>query len=289
MSLVSVRDILTAADRDGYAVPAFNAYNAETALAILNTAQKLRSPVIVQTFDRLFRLPVGEGLYNAQAVSAVIKEFAPAMNIPVALHLDHGSCLESIVKALRWGYNSVMIDGSSLPYEENIALTADIVRICDQVSIPVEGELGHVGSAKDGDEGDRSQLTVPEEAADFIARTGVSTLAVMVGSAHGKYKLPPRLDIDRIAKIKELCKIPLVLHGGSGIPDDQIRLAIEAGIRKINVATDILTAFYAGFKEVPADNELWGKALDMFMLPSYEKMEELLASRITLFGSAGRA
>ena len=179
-----------------------------------------------------------------------------------------------------------MIDGSKLMYEQNVELTARIVRWAGYVGVPVEGELGHVGLAANAI--DANAYTEPGEAKDFVERTGVSLLAVMVGSAHGIYREEPKLDIDRIARIKEAAGVPLVLHGGSGIPAGEIKAAVAAGIRKINVATDICQVFYEGFRHLGAGDEMYGKPLDVFLCASKEKVDELVAERIDWFGSAGR-
>lgn len=290
MSLVKLNAILDAADRGGYAVPAVNAYNGDTVLAVLEAARTLRSPIIVQTYDRLFDSDKEYGvLHNARSVAVMTREFAADTDVPVALHVDHGSCVETIIKAIRWGYTSAMIDGSTLDFAGNAALTAQVVKMCATAgALPVEGELGHVGVAANGDESTNA-LTVPEEAAEFVRLTGVYALAVMVGSAHGKYKLPPKLDIDRIARIKELTGRPLVLHGGSGIPDDQIKLAIKAGIRKINFATDVIQAYYEPFRGKVYDDKMWGMAPDNFVLAPIASAKNFVMEKMELLGCAGKA
>lgn len=286
MALVKITEILKRADREGYAVPAVNAYNGDTVMALLQTARKLDSPIIIQVYDRLFDSDPGGLLHNARAVAALTREFASEIDVPVALHVDHGSKFDTIVKAVRWGYTSAMIDGSSLPFDENAALTKKAVELCRIAGLPVEGELGHVGSAALGDV---NALTVPEEALRFVNETGVELLAVMVGSAHGKYKLPPKLDIERIARIKELCGIPLVLHGGSGIPDDQIRASIEAGIRKINYATDVIGAYYSPFRGARAEDKIWTAAPDVFAVEPINSVCEFVENRMRLLGCVGKA
>ena len=194
MPLVALPELMDAAERGRYAVPAFNAYNAESAAAIIRTAEKLRSPLIVQVYNRLFASS------DAMNVGACVRAMAMESRIPIVLHLDHGAGEREVVRAIRYGFSSVMIDGSMLDFNSNIELTARVVGLARHVDMGVEGELGHVGRADQ--EIDESTFTDPEEAAMFAERTGVTILAVMVGSAHGTYKVAPKLDIERIAAIK---------------------------------------------------------------------------------------
>lgn len=281
MSLLSVKQLVEQADKENYAVPAFNAYNVESVIAILESAERLKSPVIIQAYDRLFNSN------DAVCVAACVKELSKSGSIPVALHLDHGSCEKSVIRAFRYGYTGVMIDGSTYEYDKNVELTKRVVTWADYINIPVEGELGHVGMAKNDILS--SSYTDPDQAKDFVQKTGVTTLAVMVGSAHGMYKEEPKLDIERIAAIKEATNTPLVLHGGSGIPDSEIKKAIAAGIRKINVATAICLAYYEGFKYYGPDHEMYTKPLDVFMQEPKKKVNEFIEDRIRVFGAEGRA
>jgi ketose-bisphosphate aldolase len=281
MPLYTTLDLLNEAEKWGYAVPAFNAYNVESAIAIIQTAEKIKSPVIVQAYDRLFKSN------DAMCVAACVKEMARISYIPIALHLDHGSGEESAMKAIRHGYTGLMIDGSMQEYKKNIELTSKIVNWGNYVNIPIEGELGHVGMAANGIE--EGSFTEPDQAQDFVKRTGVDMLAIMVGSVHGIYKTKPKLDIDRIRTIKKRTGIPLVLHGGSGIPDNEIKNAIAAGIRKINVATSICQAYYEGFKYNKPEDAIYSKPLDIFMGKSIELVKKFIEQKIVLFGSDGKA
>jgi ketose-bisphosphate aldolase len=281
MPLVSLPELLVHAGRGRYAIPAFNAYNAESAAAIIRTAEKARSPLIVQVYSRLFASP------DAMNVGACARAMAQESRIPIVLHLDHGEGEREVVRAIRYGFTSVMIDGSKLDFAGNVGLTARVVELARYVDVAVEGELGHIGRADQ--DIDESTFTDPKEAADFAERTGVTLLAVMVGSAHGAYTVAPRLDIERIAAIGKATGLPLVLHGGSGIPDEEIRKAIAAGIRKVNVATDICQAFYQGFKDLGSSDPAYGKPLDLFFQDSKSKIDEFVAGRIAVFGSEGRA
>jgi ketose-bisphosphate aldolase len=281
MPLYTTLQLLEKAEEKEYAVPAFNAYNVESAIAIINTAERLASPVIIQAYDRLFNSD------DALCVAACVKSLATKSSVPVALHLDHGSCERSVVRAIRYGYTGIMIDGSAYGYGKNIEITSDIVKLCNHINIPVEGELGHVGKADSAV--DSSSYTDPDAAKNYAQQTGIDMLAVMVGSAHGLYKHEPKLDIERIHEIKEKTQIPLVLHGGSGIPDMQIKQAIAAGIRKINVATSICIAYYEGFKHLKPEDDMYKEPLDVFMKDAKGKVESFIENRITLFGSGSRA
>jgi fructose-bisphosphate aldolase class II len=281
MPLISLAEILADAGRGCYAVPAFNCYNAETVDAVFAAAEAARSPVIVQVYNRLFHSN------DAANVAVCAVAAASKSKLPVALHLDHGAGEMEVLRAIRLGYTSVMIDGSELGFEANIEKTATITRLAAHVGVSVEAELGHVGRADQ--EMDRSAFTDPDEAAEFVSRTKVDALAVMVGSAHGTYKVEPKLDIARIAAIKAKTGVPLVLHGGSGIPDVEIRAAVAAGIRKINVATDVCQAFYSAFRGLPADDPAFAKPLDVFMKLVKERLSAFMADRIAAFGSGGRA
>lgn len=274
--LVSLKKILDMAEEGGYAIPAFNVYNTETLMGIAKAAEEARSPVIIQLYSRLFQNE--EGYYVSPSVLAA----AEKLTVPVCYHIDHGANEAVVARALRYGVSGVMIDASALDYEDNVAVTRHIVEIADAVGVETEGELGHVGSVNDNEMG---AFTDPDEAADFVKRTGVAALAVMVGTAHGRYKKPPKLDLERIATIKEKTGIPLVLHGGSGIPDDQIQAAIKNGIRKINFGTDVCFSF---LDEVFA-SERNTYAIDLFMRDPVENVKKFALSKIKLLGSEGKA
>ena len=274
--LVSLKKILDMAEEGGYAIPAFNVYNTETLMGIAKAAEEARSPVIIQLYSRLFQNE--EGYYVSPSVLAA----AEKLTVPVCYHIDHGANEGVVARALRYGVSGVMIDASALDYEDNIAVTRHIVEIADAVGVETEGELGHVGSVNDNE---MDAFTDPDEAADFVKRTGVAALAVMVGTAHGRYKKPPKLDLERIAAIKEKTGIPLVLHGGSGIPDDQIQAAIKNGIRKINFGTDVCFSF---LDEVFA-SERNTYAIDLFMRDPVESVKKFALSKIKLLGSEGKA
>lgn len=233
--LVSTKNILLKAQAEGYAVPAFNIHNLETIQVVAETAAKLRSPIMLAgtpgTFDY-------SGRDYLQAIATVV---AKRYDVPVALHLDHHQDFESIKESIDLGTKSVMIDASHLEYEENIALVKKVVEYAHQFDVTVEAELGRLGGREDDvvvDEKD-SKYTNPEQAADYVARTGIDSLAVAIGTAHGVYKEEPRLDFDRLREIRNRVSIPLVLHGASGVPAEAVRKAIELGICKVNIATEL--------------------------------------------------
>jgi tagatose 1,6-diphosphate aldolase GatY/KbaY len=244
MPLVTSKELLLHAKENHYAVGAFNVENMEMVQAVIAAAEELRSPVILQTTPGTLKYAPAE-LYYAN-VAAVAK----AAKVPVAVHLDHGSSFELALRAFRAGYTSIMIDGSQKTFEENIALTKAVVEACHAGGVPVEAELGKVGGKEDDlDGGEGNGYTVPEEAAEFVARTGVDFLAVAIGTAHGVYKGIPKLDVERVSRIAQLVDIPLVLHGTSGVPDETVRECIARGMCKVNYATDLRIAFTEGVKE----------------------------------------
>lgn len=274
--LVNLQTILKDADEKGYAVPAFNVYNMEMAMGVIKAAEEQRSPVIMQFYSRLATSGVADYL------APVILKAAEKASVPVCMHLDHGAGYEAATIALKNGVSGVMVDFSKLSMEENMEKTRKVVDLLKVVDIGVEGEIGHIGVAADGVPTD---YTTVEEAKTFVEGTGVSALAIAVGTAHGRYKQAPVLAIDRIKEIKEEVKIPLVLHGGSGIPDEQIQLAINAGIRKINFGTDVCYSFLDSVFSV--DRKI--VAVDMFMVEPTNAVKEFAVSKIKLLGANNRA
>lgn len=274
--LVNLQTILKDADENSYAVPAFNVYNMEMAMGVIQAAEEQRSPVIMQFYSRLATSGVADYL------APVILKAAEKASVPVCMHLDHGAGYEAAAIALKNGVSSVMVDFSKLSMEENMEKTRKVVDLFKVMEIGVEGEIGHIGVAADGVPTD---YTTVEEAKTFVEGTGVSALAIAVGTAHGRYKQAPVLAIDRIKEIKEEVKIPLVLHGGSGIPDEQIQLAIKAGIRKINFGTDVCYSFLDSVFSV--DRKI--VAVDMFMVEPTNAVKEFAVSKIKLLGANNRA
>ena len=276
--LVTLQEIIGMAEAGNFCVPAFNVYNTETIMGVVKAAEEAKAPVIMQLYPRLVNEEVG--YYLAPAIIAAAKK----ASVPVCFHLDHGPSEQEAMRILRWGATGVMLDGSVHPFEENIALTKHIVDICGGVG--VEGELGHVGSVNDDA---MEEFTDPAEAGEFVKRTGVCCLAVLIGNAHGHYKKPPKLDIERVKAIREATGgLPLVLHGGSGIPDDQVKAAIAAGVRKMNIGTDVCCAFADGTKET-LDDPKRSLAIDLFMKHPIERVKQLALEKIKLVGAEGKA
>ncbi len=278
--LVSLKDIIAKAEEGGYCVPAFNVYNTETIMGIIKAAEELRAPVIIQMYPRLVNEEVG--FYIAPAAVAAARR----ASVPVCFHLDHGPSEKEVQKILYWGATGVMYDGSVHPFEENVAVTKHIVEMCNEIGVGVEGELGHIGSVNDET---MDEFTDPEEAGRFVEETGVCCLAVLIGNAHGHYKKTPKLDIERVKAIRKATNnTPLVLHGGSGIPDDQVKAAIAAGIRKMNIGTDVCCAFAEGTLETLNDSKR-SLAIDLFMKHPIETVKKLALDKIKLTGADGKA
>lgn len=278
--LVNMKEILIEAKERKYGVGFFNAINVEMARAVIETAEELRAPVIVGTAEIL--LPAME----LERVAEYLIPMAQKATVPVCVHYDHGLTFDRCMEAIKLGFTSIMYDCSTADYNTNIENVTEMTRICHAMGITVEGELGHVGdNAGVGKLTNPSDyFTDPDTAVDFVRRTGVDALAVAVGNAHGDYAFPPKLDFERIKTISERTGIPLVLHGGSGLSDEDFKKAASLGVSKINIFTDIdkagKTGIERGLKE--------GAKTMMNLIPyEIEAMKEVVREKITLFGSAG--
>ena len=282
MALVTSKELLSDAQKNGYAVGAFNVENMEMVQAVIAAAEELRSPVIMQTTPSTLKYADAEYFYANVAAAA------KKATVPVVMHLDHGSSFELAMKAFRAGYTSIMIDGSHSVLEENIAITKAVVDACHAAGVPVEAELGKVGGKEDDLDGGSGGFTDPEEAVRFVEETGVDFLAVAIGTAHGVYKGIPKLDVERLSQIREVVSIPLVLHGTSGIPDEDVQECIRRGICKVNYATDLRIAFTEGVKEVLAAKP---DTIDpkKYNAVGREKVKEYVLGRIKVVGSENRA
>ena len=249
MPLVTTKEMLLNAQKGNYAVGAFNVENMEMVMAVMEAAEELKSPVIMQTTPSTVKY-AGLDFFLAN-----VKAAAERASVPVAMHLDHGSSFELAMQAYRTGYTSIMIDGSHESFEGNIAVSKAVADACAPSGIPVEAELGKVGGKEDDlDGGDDNPYTDPNQAVEFVKRTGVNSLAVAIGTAHGVYKGEPKLDLDRLSEIRKVVDIPLVLHGTSGVPDETVTECVNRGICKVNYATDLRIAFTKGVKEVFGEN-----------------------------------
>ena len=283
MPLVTTKKMLQDAQDGHYAVGAFNVENMEMVMAVIEAAEELKSPVIMQTTPSTVNY-AGLDYYLANVRAA-----AERAKVPVALHLDHGSSYGLAMQALRTGYTSIMIDGSHEGYEENIAVTKAVADACAPSGIPVEAELGKVGGKEDDlDGGEGDGYTDPQQAKEFVERTGATSLAVAIGTAHGLYKGEPKLDQERLSEIRAVVKVPLVLHGASGVPDEAVRESIRRGICKVNYATELRIAFSVGVKEVlnekpeTIDPKKYGAA-------GKERVKAFVMEKMKNCGCAGKA
>ena len=308
----STKEILEKASKEGYAVGAFNFNNLEFLQAILAAAEEEKAPVIVATSEGAIKY-IGRGNIEAGAKLAVemVKTLAEKVSVPVALHLDHGRDFNIIMAAIRAGYSSVMIDASHLPFEENLKETKKIVEIAHAVGIAVEAELGKLKGIEDNVVERESVLVDPEEARVFVKETSVDFLAPAIGTSHGafKFKGEPVLDFERLKKVKENTGIPLVLHGASmvpqdmvelakqygaelsgakGVPEDMLKRAIELGINKINIDTDLRITFVAYMRKVFAESKSEIDPRKIFD-PVFAKVKEIVKERMRIFGSSGKA
>ena len=282
MALVTTKKMLLDAQAGGYAVGAFNVENMEMIQAVLAAAEQLGAPVIMQTTPSTIKYASADYFYgNAFAAAKDAK-------VPAALHLDHGSDYGLAVRALRAGYTSIMIDGAKLPLEDNIEITRKVTEMCSSAGIPVEAELGKVGGKEDDlQAGPGDAYTDPEEAAFFVKQTGISSLAVAIGTAHGFYQGEPRLDLQRLSEIRQKVTVPLVLHGASGVPDETVKESIRRGICKVNYATELRAAYTGGAKETITqrpeviDPKAFGKA-------GRERVMELVIEKMKVCGCAGK-
>ena len=282
MALVTTLEMLKDAQKNHYAVGAFNVENMEMAQAIIGAAEELHAPVILQTTPSTLRY-AEPALYLAN-----VKALAEKASVPVAMHLDHGDSYELCVKAFRAGYTSIMIDGSKLPLEENIALTRRVVEMCAPAGVPVEGELGRVGGKEDDLECAEGGYTVPAEAVRFEAETGLSSMAVGIGTAHGVYKETPVLNVELVGTLRSQLQVPMVMHGASGLTDEAIQACIAKGICKVNFATELRIAYTKAVRQVleekpeAFDPKVYGKA-------GRAAVAEVVKNRIRVCGAAGRA
>ncbi len=277
--LVNLNEVLKDAKAKKYAVGLFNTTDTDMLQAVIEAAEETKSPVIIGTAEVL--LPAGELKLIAPSVLAAARR----ASVPVVVHYDHGLTFPRCMEALQLGFSSVMFDGSAGEYDKNIADTAEIVKICHGFGASVEGEIGHVGQAAACDNDVTAGYTKVEEACDYIARTGVDALAIAIGTAHGAYKSKPKLDLQRLSEIAAATDVPLVLHGGSGLTDDDFRNAIAHGISKMNIFTDLCLAGNRAMEKGLAEG------LDYLSIRNLkvEEMKKDVIKKMTLFGCPGHA
>lgn len=281
--MINSKELLLHAQKNGYAVPAFNCHNLETIQVIVETANELRSPVIIagtpETFDYAGR----------DYIQSIVETAAKKYNIPIVLHLDHHTKIEDIEASLKLGTKSVMIDASHHSYDENIAIVKKVVELAHKFDATVEAELGILGGQEDDlvvNEKD-SKYTNPQQAVDFVKKTGIDSLAVAIGTAHGLYKEDPKLDFERLKEIRSLVTIPLVLHGASGVPEEAVKKAISLGITKVNIATELKIPFSHKLREYlvahPEENDP-----RKYMKDAKKAMAEVIKEKILMCMSQNR-
>ena len=277
--LVTLNEVLKDAQKNKYGVGLFNTTDTDMLEAVISAAEELNYPVIIGTAEVL--LPFGElDLIGPSIVAA-----AKRAKVPVVVHYDHGLTFDRCIQALKLGFSSIMFDGSAGDAEENTKNTRELVKLAHTLGATVEGEIGHVGEAASGDGEVTDMYTTPEEAVEFVERTGVDALAIAIGTAHGAYKTKPKLDIERLKAIRAATDTPLVLHGGSGLSDDDFRNTVAGGIAKINIFTDLCLAGLDGVKE---GLDMGLSYLEMRNL-KVEKIKEAVKGKMRLFGSEGKA
>ena len=277
--LVNLNEVLKKAQKGKYAVGLFNTTDTDMLQAVIEAAEESNSPVILGTAEVL--LPYGELKLIAPSVIAAAKR----AKVPVVVHYDHGLTFDRCIEALKLGFSSIMFDGSAKPYEQNIAETREMVKIAHAFGATVEGEIGHVGEAAKEDNLLTDMYTTPEEAKAYLEATGVDALAVAIGSAHGVYKKKPMLNIERLKEIRDMVKVPLVLHGGSGLSDDDFKNTIRNGIAKVNIFTDLCLAGERAMKD--GEEKKFGYLETRNLKVDYIK--EAVKHKMALFGSVNKA
>ena len=277
--LVNLNDVLKKAKAEHYAVGLFNTIDTVQLEAAISAAEELRAPIIIGTAEVL--TPFGDLPLIAPGLIAAAKR----ASVPVVIHYDHGLTFEKTMEALKLGFSSVMFDASTKEYADNIAETKEVVKIAHAMGASVEGEIGHVGVAADGDNAKEDMYTSVAEAVDFQTKTGVDALAVAVGNAHGVYKIKPNIQLKRIEELNAAVNAPLVLHGGSGLSDDDFRNAIQRGIAKVNIFTDLCLAGNAAMKAALEAGEPYHKVRNL----TVAAVKECVMNKIRLFGSVGKA
>lgn len=277
--LLNMKELLAVANEHNFAVPAFNIGTGQILNAVVDTCEELKAPVILAIHP-------SELAFQGDSFIQMCMDRANKSKVPMTIHLDHGSDMEQIMRAIRAGFTSVMIDASSKPFEENIAITKEVVALAHPLGVSVEGELGTIGTTEGDTEGGTEDIiyTVPADAAEFVERTGCDTIAIAIGTAHGIYPpgFKPELKQDLLTEIKEKVSVPLVLHGGSANKDEEIAEAVKRGINKINISSDIKDAFYQQLR-ITLDNDK--KLREPFELypESVEVMKEVIVHKIKLF------
>ena len=291
MALVSLKEILTDAKQRNYAVPMFDVTNIEMMRQVIRTAEDLRAPVMFGA------IPADIAGDNFDYWCDGAFRAALSANVPVCIHLDHAPGLKEIVRCAERGFSGVMIDASTQPFEKNVEITKEVCDLMHRRGISVEAELGHVatgkigygGASESGNADSEPVFTDPEEAAKFVELTGADALAVSIGTAHGVYDTAPELQIGRLAEIRKTCDVPLVLHGGSGTPDDQIAAAVANGICKINIYSELCIAWNSAIRDMLAQQVTMSCWVSKGLYAGMEAMIPVLERKIKLFKAEGKA
>lgn len=282
--LINMKEMLEVADEHGFAVGAFNATESSLFRSVVEEAEKQNAPAIVQAAP-------GEFNFATREFYSYVRERLANSRVPFVLHLDHGKTIEECMRAIQAGFTSIMMDGSALPYEENVEITKKAVELAHLVGVSVEGEIGTIGVMNHSDEGGVLNVTYtdPDEVLDFVSKTGVDCLAVAIGTAHGIYPkgFVPKLQLDLLKKIKERATVPLVLHGGSNNPDEEISEACHIGIAKVNISSDFKYAFFKKVHEVI--EETGGFIPAKVLTPGIEEARNVICGKMRLFHSIGKA
>ena len=283
--LINMKEMLKVADKNEFAVPAFNIGSEAILKGVVESAKEKDAPVILAIH------PTELEFLGDSFIKTCIEE-ANKSRVPMVIHLDHGGKFEEILRAIRCGFTSVMIDASHMSYEDNIAITKKVVEVAKVSDVSVEAELGTIGTTGESYEGGTSSIiyTDPEQAKDFIEKTGIDSLAVAIGTAHGIYpkNMKPELKLDLLKTIRDTVDVPLVLHGGSSNPDKEIAESVRIGISKINISSDIKFAFYKKCREVLAENPKWIEPNAIYP-PCIKAMREVVEFKMNLFNDIGKA
>ncbi len=281
--LVTGKEILQKAHEEGYAVGAFNTSNLEMTRAVIEAAEEEKSPVIIQTSQSAITYA------GSEEIAMIVRQLAEKASVPVALHLDHGTDWDVVMQCLRNGWTSVMFDGSKYEFEQNIEITKQVIAIAHPMGVSVEAELGKIGGVEDHVKVDAKDATMtdPAEAVEFVEKTGVDYLAIAIGTAHGVYKGDPELDFDRLKDIKSRLDMPIVLHGASGVAEEDIKKAVSLGVNKINIDTDLRQAFQKAMHKVVKEKPDVYDPRKMLQ-PTSEAIKEVVKTKIRMFGSNDR-
>ncbi len=282
--LYNMKELLTIAKENKFAVPAFNIGSLEILRAVMEVAEETNSPVILEIHPL-------EIEYLTDPFVLTVKEYAHKSKVPVVIHMDHGSNIYDVMRSIKNGYTSVMIDASNLPYEENVALTKQIVELAHKVNVSVEAEIGTIGAMNYETEGvDNVLYTDPEQAKDFVKRTGIDCLAVAIGTAHGLYpkNFTPKLNLELLKILNKEVNIPLVLHGGSGNPDEEVTASVSLGVSKVNISSDVKSVFFKKCHELLNENPNQYEPCDLFP-KCIDEAKKVIYHKLNVLNTIGKA